>query len=269
LGRIRIVWTLPVNVHRLFLAMFPFSNQFQSTHSTPSPERNRWFLTRVLSYSRLHLLTFKLKWLHSILFSRYKYVLVKKLSQATLFVTLFWHQSYIIITPFPTGCVKMNFYMLLSSVANGLFYSSSTNRYKTYEHWFLAWLVLQPWRWKQHVPLKCQLTFYGLHGTVSQKIEFFITTGMRTCNPTYKVSVTFYTNNQSMYILYIVQSIISWTGRIVTLLCTTADTWSHETVPCPFFSSPSKKQLRACGVFRNKVNVVKQRWKSRMSQFAQ
>jgi hypothetical protein len=53
------------------------------------------------------------------------------------------------------------------------------------------------------------------------------------------------------------QLMISWTGRIVALLCTTADTWSHETVPCPFFSRPSKKQLRACGVFRRKVTVVK------------
>jgi hypothetical protein len=28
-------------------------------------------------------------------------------------------------------------------------------------------------------------------------------------------------------------------------------------VPCPFFSRPSKKQLRVCGVFRKKVIVVK------------
>jgi hypothetical protein len=33
--------------------------------------------------------------------------------------------------------------------------------------------------------------------------------------------------------------------------------WSQETVPCSFFSRPSKKQLRACGVFGKKVNVVK------------
>jgi hypothetical protein len=24
---------------------------------------------------------------------------------------------------------------------------------------FLAWLILQPWRWRRHVPPKCQLTF--------------------------------------------------------------------------------------------------------------
>jgi hypothetical protein len=46
--------------------------------------------------------------------------------------------------------------------------------------------------------------------------------------------------------------------------------WSHETVPCPFFSRPSKKQLHAYGVFRKKVIVVKgKRRKSRMSQFEQ
>jgi hypothetical protein len=28
-------------------------------------------------------------------------------------------------------------------------------------------------------------------------------------------------------------------------------------VPCPFCSRPNKKQLRACGVFRKKVTVLK------------
>jgi hypothetical protein len=55
--------------------------------------------------------------------------------------------------------------------------------------------------------------------------------------------------------LYIVQSIISWIGRIVALLCTTTDTWSHEMVLCPFFSRRSKKQFRVCGVFRKRVTV--------------
>jgi hypothetical protein len=60
-----------------------------------------------------------------------------------------------------------------------------------------------------------------------------------------------------MQSVYVVQSIISWTGRIFALLCTTADMWSHEMVPCPFCSRPSKKQLRACGGFRKKVTVLK------------
>jgi hypothetical protein len=58
-------------------------------------------------------------------------------------------------------------------------------------------------------------------------------------------------------VLYVVQSKISWVGRIVTLLRATAHTRSHEVVPCPFFSLPSKKQLRSCGLFRKKVTVVK------------
>jgi hypothetical protein len=66
---------------------------------------------------------------------------------------------------------------------------------------------------------------------------------------------------------------MDWIGRIVVLLCTTADTWSHELVPCPFFPRPSKKQLRACDVFRKKVTFVKgsfcKQRKLRMSQFKQ
>jgi hypothetical protein len=50
--------------------------------------------------------------------------------------------------------------------------------------WFLPWLSLWPWRWRRHVPPKCQLTFDRLHGDISQKIERFITTTMRTSNPT-------------------------------------------------------------------------------------
>jgi hypothetical protein len=56
---------------------------------------------------------------------------------------------------------------------------------------------------------------------------------------------------------YVEQSIISWIGRIMALLCNTADTRSHEMVPCPFFSHPSKKQLHVCGAFRKKVTAVK------------
>jgi hypothetical protein len=57
--------------------------------------------------------------------------------------------------------------------------------------------------------------------------------------------------------IYVVHSIISWIGLILALLCTTADTWNHEIMPCPFFSRSSKKQLRACGILRKKVTVVK------------
>jgi hypothetical protein len=44
-------------------------------------------------------------------------------------------------------------------------------------------------------------------------------------------------------------------GCAVALLCITPDTWSYEMVPRPFFSHPSKKQLRVCGVLRRNVTV--------------
>jgi hypothetical protein len=52
-------------------------------------------------------------------------------------------------------------------------------------------------------------------------------------------------HSDSYILVYAVQPIISWIGRIVALLCITADTWRHEIVQCPFFSRPRKKQLRA------------------------
>jgi hypothetical protein len=41
------------------------------------------------------------------------------------------------------------------------------------------------WRWRRHVPPKCHLTFNRLHGIISQKTELFITTAVRTLNPTW------------------------------------------------------------------------------------
>jgi hypothetical protein len=38
----------------------------------------------------------------------------------------------------------------------------------------VSWLILQPWKWKWHVPPKCQLSFNGLHGVISQNTETFI-----------------------------------------------------------------------------------------------
>jgi hypothetical protein len=37
--------------------------------------------------------------------------------------------------------------------------------------WFLAWLTLQPWRWRRCVPLKCHLTFAGPQDIISQKVK--------------------------------------------------------------------------------------------------
>jgi hypothetical protein len=39
--------------------------------------------------------------------------------------------------------------------------------------WFIAWLILRPWRWKRNVSLKRRLNFNGLHGVIAQKIELF------------------------------------------------------------------------------------------------
>jgi hypothetical protein len=50
--------------------------------------------------------------------------------------------------------------------------------------WFLARHFFQIWRWRQYVPPKLRLTFNGLHGVISQKIVLFITTAVRTSNPT-------------------------------------------------------------------------------------
>jgi hypothetical protein len=48
---------------------------------------------------------------------------------------------------------------------------------------YLAWL-LRPWRRRRHVPQKRRFTFSGLHILASLKLELFITTAVRTSNPT-------------------------------------------------------------------------------------
>jgi hypothetical protein len=48
--------------------------------------------------------------------------------------------------------------------------------------WFLAWLILLPWRWRRHVPQKRRLTFSGLHCIITEKIKLFIATAVRTSN---------------------------------------------------------------------------------------
>jgi hypothetical protein len=35
--------------------------------------------------------------------------------------------------------------------------------------------IFRHWRWRQHVPPKCRLTFNRLHGVISQKTDLFIT----------------------------------------------------------------------------------------------
>jgi hypothetical protein len=50
--------------------------------------------------------------------------------------------------------------------------------------WFLARLILRPWSWRGYVPPKRRLTFNVLHRVISQEIEIFIATAVRTSNPT-------------------------------------------------------------------------------------
>jgi hypothetical protein len=49
--------------------------------------------------------------------------------------------------------------------------------------WFLVWL--RPWRWKQYIPPRRQLTFNGLHGVIPLKVKFHIAIAVSTSNPTH------------------------------------------------------------------------------------
>jgi hypothetical protein len=48
---------------------------------------------------------------------------------------------------------------------------------------FLVSVLFNPEQRKRHFPSKHHLTFNGLYGVISQKIELFITTAVRTSNP--------------------------------------------------------------------------------------
>jgi hypothetical protein len=52
-------------------------------------------------------------------------------------------------------------------------------------HWFLTRIILRPWRWKRYIPPKRKFTFNGLNSLICQKIVLFITTIVRTSNPTF------------------------------------------------------------------------------------
>jgi hypothetical protein len=69
-----------------------------------------------------------------------------------------------------------------TSVKAGHIQSSA---YHLLSGWFLAWFILLSWKWRRHVPPKRGLIFKGLHGDISQKIELFVTTAVRTSNHTF------------------------------------------------------------------------------------
>jgi hypothetical protein len=49
---------------------------------------------------------------------------------------------------------------------------------------FLLSLFFRPWKWRRYVSLRRRLTPNGLHGLISQNMVLFITTAVRTSNPT-------------------------------------------------------------------------------------
>jgi hypothetical protein len=72
---------------------------------------------------------------------------------------------------------------------NELIFSSQESKIKKptrhlFSCWFLARLILRPWRWRRYVPPKHRFTLNGLRGVISRKIVLFITTAVRTSNPT-------------------------------------------------------------------------------------
>jgi hypothetical protein len=48
----------------------------------------------------------------------------------------------------------------------------------------VCWTILRPWRWRRYDPPKRRVQLYGLHGVISQKMILFITTAVKTSNPT-------------------------------------------------------------------------------------
>jgi hypothetical protein len=75
--------------------------------------------------------------------------------------------------PLPHSADMPQYYTIQSSVCHLL------------SRWYLARIILRSWRWIRYVPSKRRLTFNGLHSVIPQKIVVFITTAMRTSNPTY------------------------------------------------------------------------------------
>jgi hypothetical protein len=56
--------------------------------------------------------------------------------------------------------------------------------------WFLLKFFLRPWRWRRYVPPKRRLHLNRLHGVTSEKMILFITTAVKTSNPT-KLSISY------------------------------------------------------------------------------
>jgi hypothetical protein len=53
----------------------------------------------------------------------------------------------------------------------------------------VCWTILRTWRWRRYVPPKRRVQLNGLHGVISQKMILFITTAVKTSNPTWILSL--------------------------------------------------------------------------------
>jgi hypothetical protein len=48
----------------------------------------------------------------------------------------------------------------------------------------VCWSILRPWRWRRYLPPKRPVQLNALHGVISQKMILFITTAVKTSDPT-------------------------------------------------------------------------------------
>jgi hypothetical protein len=67
---------------------------------------------------------------------------------------------------------------------NAVYSVKAGRKHSQLSRWYLARLILRPWRWSRYVPPKRRSTFNGLHGVISQETVLFITTAMRTSSST-------------------------------------------------------------------------------------
>jgi hypothetical protein len=57
--------------------------------------------------------------------------------------------------------------------------------------WFLAWLILRPSKWR-YAPPKRRMAFNELNGVIFQNLRLFITTAVRSQNPTISLVTSLY-----------------------------------------------------------------------------
>jgi hypothetical protein len=85
--------------------------------------------------------------------------------------------------PFPYDSIRSVPLYPVSSII-GVFLSKITSACHLLTCWFLLKLFLRPWRQGRYVPPKRRLQLRRLHGVTSQKMILFITTAVKTSNPT-------------------------------------------------------------------------------------